>query len=140
MNVDLTFQSHRVKHKAVDPPDYRPFYLFYVDQLESRTVCDIEGVPCSKHERTIVTYGKANCCLNNMEKNGGCSNNSCEFLDSRNPCGHCQGSSDRICCGQIFPDECIREQQHPHNSIPSEPDPKYTIQTSQWNHYRILDL
>jgi hypothetical protein len=31
-----------------------------------------------------------------------------------------------VCCGQIFPDECLREPQHLHHSIPSEPAPQYT--------------
>ena len=125
-NAQFGFQAHNVKHTALDPLDNRRFYLWYVDQLVCRAVCDIERIPCSIYKWTVVTYGKANCYMRKMESNDGCSYNSCEFLDTWNPGGHCQGSSDRVCCGQIFPDECIREPQHPHHSIPSEPDQQHT--------------
>ena len=125
-NVECAFQWHNVKHKALDPPDNRHFYLWYVDKLVGRALSGIKGIPCWIHERTVFSYGKAYCCLNNMISKGGCSNNRGEFLDTRNPGGHRQGSSDRICCGQILPDECIREPQHPHHSTPSEPDSQHT--------------
>jgi len=121
-NANFAFHSRNVNYEAVDPPDNRRFYLWNVDQLVGRAVFDIEGIPCSIYERTVVTCSKAYCCLSNMKSNAGCSNNRQEFLDTWNPASHCQGPSDRICCRQIFPDKCIREPQHPHHSIPSEPD------------------
>jgi len=105
----LHYNHKGVSQQTVDPPDYRRLYLCYVDQLAGRAVCGIEGIPRYKHERTNVTCGNAYCCLNNMENDGGCSNNSVASLDTWNPVGHCQGSSDRFCCGQIFPHEYICE-------------------------------
>jgi hypothetical protein len=116
-----------VKNKTLDPPDYRRLYLCYVDQLVGRALSDIEGIPCSINEQTIFTCGNAYCTLKNMKSEGGCSNNSCESLYTWNPGGECQGFSDRVCSGQILPDECIRETQHPYYCIHSEPDPKFTL-------------